>query len=126
MSERRIRHHQTMQRRTILHPATVRLNEMTYYSSQPHVRLLPTATSSGGRRTAPAPQPDSGLTNHPSTGTGGGGDADLRGQTRDGQQGRDPAAESLDTRKEAAEALAARYRASREQLHEAGDGVVKI
>jgi hypothetical protein len=31
-------------------------------------------------------------------------------------------AESLDTRKEAAEALAARYRASRERLHEAGDG----
>jgi len=39
-------------------------------------------------------------------------------------EGRDPPAESLDTREEAAEALAARFRASRERLHEAhGSGV---
>lgn len=36
------------------------------------------------------------------------------------QAASDLSAESLDSRKEAAEALAARYRASRERLHEAG------
>ncbi|KAH9955902.1 hypothetical protein BC827DRAFT_1234565 [Russula dissimulans] len=75
-------------------------------------------TSSGGRRTAPAPQADG---DHQSTSAYGGGGANLSGQTRDAQQGRDASAESLDTRKEAAEALAARYRASREQLHKAGE-----
>jgi hypothetical protein len=76
-------------------------------------------TSSGGRRTGPVPQPESGQP------PGGGGGADLRRQQqRDAPQGRDPSAESLDTRKEAAEALAARYRASRERLHEGyGSGV---
>ena len=73
------------------------------------------ATSSGGRTTGPVPQPDSG------------GGTDLHGQQqqqREAPQGRDPSAESLDTRKEAAEALAARYRASRERLHEGyGSGV---
>jgi hypothetical protein len=49
---------------------------------------------------------------------GNGGGAELRGQLRNAQQGPDPSAESLDTRKEAAEALAARYRASLERLHE--------
>ena len=77
---------------------------------------LPTlATSSGGRRTGPVPQPDD-IQQSPS---GNGAGADLRRQLLDGQQGRDTSAESLDTRKEAAEALAARYRASRERLHEA-------
>jgi hypothetical protein len=74
---------------------------------------LPPATSSGGRRTGTAPQSDSGQPPSGSDGT------DLRGQKqREAQLGRDPSAESLDTRKEAAEALAARYRASRERLHE--------
>ncbi|KAI0247706.1 hypothetical protein BJV78DRAFT_1243440 [Lactifluus subvellereus] len=74
-------------------------------------------TSSGGRRTGPVPQPDD--IQQPPSGNGGGADSDLRRQLHDAQQGRDTSAESLDTRKEAAEALAARYRASRERLHEA-------
>ena len=73
------------------------------------------ATSSGGRRTAPVSQPDGGLAIKQQTPSGG--NADLRGQ-----HAYDLAAESLDTRKEAAEALAARYRASREKLHEADGG----
>jgi len=60
-------------------------------------------------------QPDSGLAIKEQT--PGGGSAVLRGQ-----QAYDQSAESLDTRKEAAEALAARYRASREKLHEADGG----
>jgi hypothetical protein len=74
---------------------------------------LPPATSSGGRQTGTVSHPDSG---QPSSGNIG---PDLRGQQQhEVPQGRDPSAESLDTRKEAAEALAARYRASRERLHE--------
>lgn len=76
------------------------------------------ATSSGGRRTGPVPQPDD---IQQSLG-GNGGDADLRRQLHDAPQGRDTSAESLDTRKEAAEALAARYRASRERLHGEASG----
>ena len=73
----------------------------------------PPATSSGDRRTGAVSYPDSGQL------TSGNIDPDLRGQQQPGApQGRDPSAESLDTRKEAAEALAARYRASRERLHE--------
>ena len=65
------------------------------------------------------PQPDSGgLAKQQSPGVGNG-SPELRGQY---QHAHDLSAESLDTRKEAAEALAARYRASRERLHEAGDG----
>ena len=81
--------------------------------------FLPPATSSGGRRTGPVSHPDSGQS--PSGNIG----PDLRGQQQgEAPQGRDPSAESLDTRKEAAEALAARYRASRERLHEGhGSGV---
>jgi hypothetical protein len=75
-----------------------------------YILPLPPATSSGGRRTGPVSHPDSG---QPPSGP------DLRGQQQhEAPQGRDPSAESLDTRKEAAEALAARYRASRERLHE--------
>lgn len=70
------------------------------------------ATSSGGRRTAPLSQPDNGLPIKQQT--PGGGSVDLRGQ-----HAYDQSAESLETRKEAAEALAARYRASREKLNEA-------
>jgi len=83
---------------------------------------LPPATSSGGRQTAPISHPDNG---QPPSGIIGPDDPDLRGQQqREAPQGRDPSAESLDTRKEAAEALAARYRASRERLHEGhGSGV---
>ena len=79
--------------------------------------FLPPATSSGGRRTGPVSHPDSGQSPN--------GNSDLRGQQQgEAPQGRDPSAESLDTRKEAAEALAARYRASRERLHEGhGSGV---
>ena len=78
--------------------------------------LTPPATSSGGRLTGPTPQPDSGSAG-----------ADLRGlQRSEAPQGRDPSAESLDTRKEAAEALAARYRASRERLHEGHGSRVDI
>ncbi|KAI0259121.1 hypothetical protein BC834DRAFT_907927 [Gloeopeniophorella convolvens] len=71
-------------------------------------------TSSGGRRTGPA-QLEGGLLQQSLNGT------DLRGQLHDAAQGRDPYAESLDTRKEAAEALAARYRASRERSREPAD-----
>jgi hypothetical protein len=86
--------------------------------------LLLTATSSGGRRTGPAPQPDSaGLAKQQqqqqSSGSGGA-SADLRS----GQHAHDLSAESLETRKEAAEALAARYRASRERLHEVDDSSI--
>lgn len=81
--------------------------------------FLPLATSSGGRRTGPISHPDSGQSSSGNIGP------DMRGQQqREAPQGRDPSAESLDTRKEAAEALAARYRASRERLHEGqGSGV---
>lgn len=76
--------------------------------------LYSPATSSGGRQTGPVSQPD-----------GGSGGTDLRGQQQsEAPHGHDPSAESLDTRKEAAEALAARYRDSRERLHEGyGSGV---
>lgn len=76
-------------------------------------------TSSGGRRTGPVSHLDS--VQPPSGNVG----PDLRGQQQhEAPQVRDPSAESLDTRKEAAEALAARYRASRERLHEGhGSGV---
>ena len=63
----------------------------------------------------PVSQPDSGLAIKQKQQTPGGGSSDLRGE-----HAYDLSAESLDTRKEAAEALAARYRASREKLHEAG------
>ncbi len=87
-----------------------------FYDTQPSLVMdrpsFPPATSSGGRRTGLVFQPDNGQP--PSGGSG----PDLRGQQQDeAPQGRDPSAESLDTRKEAAEALAARYRASRERLH---------
>ncbi len=88
--------------------------------SPPVPLLLLPATSSGGRRTGTASHPDGGQ--QPSGGSG----RDLRGRQEHEvpPEGRDPPAESLDTREEAAEALAARFRASRERLHEAhGSGV---
>ncbi|KAI0288940.1 hypothetical protein BC826DRAFT_1034989 [Russula brevipes] len=80
-------------------------------------------TSSGGRRTNPGPQPDSVLAGQQAPSGAG---TDLHGQLREAKQGRDPSAESLDTRKEAAEALANRYRASRAQLHETGGSGVDV
>ncbi len=67
---------------------------------------LALATSSGGRRTGP---PDS---------SGIAGPVIPQSQGVEPQRGRElyRDAESLDTRKEAADALAARYRASRERL----------
>ena len=84
--------------------------------------LISPATSSGGRRTGPVSHLDSERSPSGNTGLD---RPELRGQQeREAPQGRDPSAESLDTRKEAAEALAARYRASRERLHEGhGSGV---
>jgi hypothetical protein len=113
-SERPIRHLRTMPQRIILHPVTVRLSFSTPEPARNPLSFCPTATSSGGRQTGPVSQPD-----------GGSGGTDLRGQLQsDAPHGRDPSAESLDTRKEAVEALAARYHASREWLHEGhGTGV---
>jgi hypothetical protein len=71
------------------------------------------ATSSGGRRTGPTPQSD---------GSGGVTKQQSQSPASSAQPAFDLSAESLDSRKEAAEALAARYRASRERLHEAGGG----
>jgi hypothetical protein len=104
-----------MPQRTILHLVTVRISFAMSNCTRSllilkYILPLPPATSSGGRRTGPVSHPDSG---QPPSGP------DLRGQQQhEAPQGRDPSAESLDTRKEAAEALAARYRASRERLHE--------
>lgn len=117
-----------MQRRTILHLATVRLDVYPpLLLAAPVLNCLlhvgSSATSSGGRRTGPVPQLDSSSGPAANQQSLSGGDADVRGQQRNAQQqqGLDPsAAESLDTRKEAAEELAARYRASRERLHDAG------
>src|ERR1700674_2287149 len=81
--------------------------------------FLPPATSSGGRWTGPISRPDGAQSSSGNTGP------DLRGQQQhEVPQGHDLSAESLDTRKEAAEALASRYCASRERLHEGhGSGV---
>ena len=70
----------------------------------PHYPLL-LATSSGGRRTGPPDSAGPAIQSQPSQSS-----EPPRGR----EQHRD--AESLDTRKEAADALAARYRASRERL----------
>ena len=75
--------------------------------------LVPVATSSGGRRTGPTPQLDS---------SGGVAKQQPQSPTGGAKPAFDTSAESLDSRKEAAEALAARYRASRERLHEGGRG----
>ena len=97
-----------MQRRIILHQVTVRLSFSKPEPARNPLSFYLPATSSGGRQTGPVSQPDGG-----SAGT------DLRGQQQsEAPHGRDPSAESLDTRKEAVEALAARYHASRERLHE--------
>lgn len=69
-----------------------------------HYSLL-LATSSGGRRTGPPDSAGPAIQSQPSQSS-----EPPRGR----EQHRD--AESLDTRKEAADALAARYRASRERL----------
>ena len=101
-----------MRQRITLPPVTVRL-ATALFSISARVLITIIATSSGGRRTAPLSQPDNGLpiTIKQQTGSG---STDLRGQ-----HAYDQSAESLETRKEAAEALAARYRASREKLNEA-------
>jgi hypothetical protein len=106
-----------MRRRTTRLPATVRL--FSFQNSPPSshagadhawlaLALALVATSSGGRRTGPSPQPESS-----------GGLVKQQSQSQS-QPASDLSAESLDSRKEAAEALAARYRASRERLHQAG------
>ena len=121
--ERPIRHHRIMLQRTILHPVTVRISLQCLFPLVADIETpspsLPPATSSGGRRTGPVSHPDSGQSSPRNIGP------DLRGQQRrEASQGRDSSAESLDTRKEAAEALAARYRASLERLHEShGTGI---
>jgi hypothetical protein len=100
----------TTQRRTTPLPATVRPFP-SLIDQQTHAHLLVLATSSGGRRTGP---PESAgpvaIQSQPQ------GPEPPRGR----EQHRD--AESLDTRKEAADALAARYRASRERLGGVGVG----
>lgn len=116
-----------MPRRTILHLVTVRISFATSNCTPLLADIeipslpLPPATSSGGRRTGLVSHAHEDSRQLPS----GNISTDLRGQQqREAPQGRDPSAESLDTRKEAAEALAARYRASRERLHEGhGSGV---